>query len=87
MASMVRSGVKLNEIPEVLQPVLDRYATEAETGESLGDFVHRSGVVEVGTWLPAPTIRRRAGATPTGSTQGSATQDVPAQDSSTLESA
>ena len=36
-------GVKLADLPSVLGPWFDRFATEREPGESFGDFVHRTG--------------------------------------------
>jgi sulfite reductase beta subunit-like hemoprotein len=45
LASIYREKVKLEDIPEVLSPLLDRWASEAEPDEAFGDFVVRVGEV------------------------------------------
>ena len=43
LASIYREKVKLEDIPEVLSPLLDRWASEGESDEAFGDFVARLG--------------------------------------------
>ncbi len=43
LASIYREKVKLEDIPEVLSPLLDRWASEGESDEAFGDFVVRVG--------------------------------------------
>ena len=43
LASIYREKVKLEDIPEVLSPLLDRWASEGEPDEAFGDFVVRVG--------------------------------------------
>jgi sulfite reductase (ferredoxin) len=43
LARPVARSVKLAELPGVLAPWLDQFATERLAGESFGDFVHRVG--------------------------------------------
>ncbi|HET9602039.1 MAG TPA: NADPH-dependent assimilatory sulfite reductase hemoprotein subunit [Acidimicrobiales bacterium] len=43
LARPAARGVKLADLPSVLGPWFDRFATEREPGESFGDFVHRTG--------------------------------------------
>ena len=43
LARPATRGVKLADLPSVLGPWFDRFATEREPGESFGDFVHRTG--------------------------------------------
>jgi sulfite reductase (ferredoxin) len=62
LATLVRADVPLGEIPAVLSPVLSRYAAEAADGEGFGDWCAGRGAVVIGTWLPAPTVRRRRSA-------------------------
>jgi sulfite reductase (ferredoxin) len=45
LASIYREKVKLEDVPEVLGPLLDRWASEGKCDESFGDFVVRSGEV------------------------------------------
>src|ERR1700722_2573642 len=45
LASIYREKVKLEDIPEVLSPLLDRWASEGEPDEAFGDFVVRVGDV------------------------------------------
>jgi sulfite reductase (ferredoxin) len=59
LAVRLRDGVKLSEVPALLQPVFERYAADGAEGEGFGDFVHRIGADEVTTWLPLPTVGRR----------------------------
>ncbi len=43
LASIYREKVKLDDIPEILSPLLDRWAREGEPDEAFGDFVVRVG--------------------------------------------
>ncbi|MGC2167900.1 MAG: NADPH-dependent assimilatory sulfite reductase hemoprotein subunit [Acidimicrobiales bacterium] len=45
LASIYREKVKLEDIPEVLSPLLDRWASEGEPDEAFGDFVVRVGEI------------------------------------------
>jgi len=45
LASIYREKVKLEDIPEVLSPLLDRWASEGEPDEAFGDFLVRVGDV------------------------------------------
>lgn len=58
LAQLVRADVQLDEVVEVLRPVLERYAT-AGAGTPFGDWVHEVGNSTVTGWLPEPTVRRR----------------------------
>ncbi len=55
--TLYRENVTEAQILEVLEPLLARYATEREAAERFGDFLHRSGLVEL---PPYPTHRRIA---------------------------
>jgi sulfite reductase (ferredoxin) len=44
LASLYREKVKLEEIPDILGPLFDRWGTEAENDEAFGDFLTRVGV-------------------------------------------
>lgn len=44
LASLYREKVKLEDIPDILGPLFDRWALEADLEESFGDFVTRVGV-------------------------------------------
>lgn len=44
LATIYREKVKLEDIPDILGPLFDRWASEAEVEESFGDFVTRVGV-------------------------------------------
>jgi sulfite reductase (ferredoxin) len=44
LASLYREKVKLEDIPDILGPLFDRWAVEADLEESFGDFVTRVGV-------------------------------------------
>ena len=44
LATLFQEKVKLDDIPEVLGPLFDRWGSEAETEESFGDFVTRVGI-------------------------------------------
>jgi sulfite reductase (ferredoxin) len=65
----VAIGVKLSDVPGVLGPFLDRYATEAQSGERFGDFCERIGVDSVAVPVAAP---RRRGARTTADDDESA---------------
>ncbi len=41
-----REDVSASEIRPLLEPVIKRYASERDSGESFGDFVIRSGIIE-----------------------------------------
>jgi sulfite reductase (ferredoxin) len=43
LAGLYKEKVKLEDIPDILGPLFDRWATEAEVDESFGDFVTRVG--------------------------------------------
>jgi sulfite reductase (ferredoxin) len=66
LASLVRADVPLGDIPALLEPVLARYAAEAADGEAFGDWCAGRGADAIGTWLPAPTVRRRRVAVESG---------------------
>ena len=44
LATLYREKVRLEDVPEVLAPLLDRWGSEARKDESFGDFVTRVGV-------------------------------------------
>ena len=58
LAERVRSDVPLPELVELLRPVLTRFAASGHH-EGFGDWCHDQGSDLIGTWLPAPTVRRR----------------------------
>lgn len=43
LATIYREKVKLEDIPDILGPLFDRWAVEADAEESFGDFVTRAG--------------------------------------------
>ena len=45
LATIFKEKVKLEELPELLGPLFDRWGTEGEEDESFGDFVVRKGLV------------------------------------------
>jgi sulfite reductase (ferredoxin) len=45
LSSIFKEKVKLDEIPDLLGPLFDRWGAEGEPDESFGDFVTRVGVV------------------------------------------
>jgi sulfite reductase (ferredoxin) len=51
-------GAKLEEVPKLLAPLLDRYRVEAEAGEGFGDFADRVLPADAPVWMAPP--RRRA---------------------------
>ena len=44
LASLYREKVSLEEIPDILGPLFDRWGAEADSNESFGDFLTRVGV-------------------------------------------
>jgi sulfite reductase (ferredoxin) len=44
LASLYREKVKLEEIPDILGPLFDRWGAEADNDEAFGDFLTRVGV-------------------------------------------
>jgi sulfite reductase beta subunit-like hemoprotein len=44
LASLYREKVKLEDIPDILGPLFDRWAIGADLEESFGDFVTRVGL-------------------------------------------
>ena len=44
LATIYREKVKLDDIPDILGPLFDRWASEADAEETFGDFVTRVGV-------------------------------------------
>ncbi len=44
LASLYREKVSLEEIPEILGPLFDRWGVEADEDETFGDFLNRVGV-------------------------------------------
>ncbi len=44
LASLYREKVSLEEIPDILGPLFDRWGAEADSNESFGDFLARVGV-------------------------------------------
>jgi sulfite reductase beta subunit-like hemoprotein len=42
LASLYREKVTLEEIPDILGPLFDRWSADGEVDESFGDFVNRS---------------------------------------------
>ena len=56
----VAVGVKLDAVPGVLAPLVDRWQAERKDDEGFGDFCHRVGADELRTLVPVATPRRRA---------------------------
>jgi sulfite reductase beta subunit-like hemoprotein len=44
LATLFKEKVKLEDVPDVLGPLFDRWADESELDESFGDFLSRVGV-------------------------------------------
>jgi sulfite reductase (NADPH) hemoprotein beta-component len=44
LASLYREKVSLEEIPDILGPLFDRWGAEADSDEAFGDFLTRVGV-------------------------------------------
>ncbi len=55
----LRADVPLDDIPTLLAPVVERFATDRSDGETFGDFCRRAGAESLETLLPEPTVRRR----------------------------
>jgi len=60
LAARIRADVPLAEIPALLAPVLERYAVTGGDA-TFGDWSAGVGAETISAWLPAPTVRRRAG--------------------------
>ncbi|HEY3484498.1 MAG TPA: NADPH-dependent assimilatory sulfite reductase hemoprotein subunit, partial [Ilumatobacteraceae bacterium] len=58
LAQRVRADVPLPELVELLRPVLTRFAASGKS-DGFGDWCNEQGTDLIGTWLPAPTVRRR----------------------------
>jgi sulfite reductase (ferredoxin) len=59
LAERVRADVPLDELVELLRPILTRYAADAADGLGFGDWCATKGSDLLGSWLPAPAVRRR----------------------------
>ncbi|MFV0309345.1 MAG: NADPH-dependent assimilatory sulfite reductase hemoprotein subunit [Desertimonas sp.] len=59
LAVRLRADVPLAEIPALLAPVTAEFARTADDGEAFGDWCARTGVDQLTTLLPEPTVRRR----------------------------
>lgn len=54
---LYRASVKSEEIPDLLRPLIQRYAREREEGERFGDFCIRTGIVKpAGTHFHEPML-------------------------------
>lgn len=45
LATLYREKVKLEDIPDILGPLFDRWANEGDPEETFGDFVNRAGLL------------------------------------------
>jgi sulfite reductase (NADPH) hemoprotein beta-component len=45
--TLYRENIAENDILDTLDPLFARYASERDSGEGFGDFLHRSGIVEL----------------------------------------
>jgi sulfite reductase (ferredoxin) len=59
LARLVRADVTLDDLTSLLDPLLRRFAADAPEGTDFGDWCDAHGPEALGTWLPAPTVRRR----------------------------
>jgi sulfite reductase (ferredoxin) len=59
LARLVRADVTLDEIVTLLDPLLRRFASESADGAGFGNWCDAHGPEALGTWLPAPKVRRR----------------------------
>jgi sulfite reductase (ferredoxin) len=59
LAERLRADVPFAEIPALLSPVFAGFASDAEAGESFGDYCARVGTDALVAVLPAPTVKRR----------------------------
>jgi sulfite reductase beta subunit-like hemoprotein len=55
-------GAKLDEMPKLLAPLLERYRVEAADGEGFGDFCERAIPPDAPVWVAAPRRGRAAAA-------------------------
>jgi sulfite reductase (NADPH) hemoprotein beta-component len=53
--TLYRENIAENDILDTLDPLFARYAGERDRGEGFGDFLHRSGIVELPNY---PTHRQ-----------------------------
>ncbi len=53
-------GAKLEEVPKLLAPLLERFRVEAEQGETFGDFTDRAIPLDAPVWVAAPRRRAKA---------------------------
>jgi sulfite reductase (ferredoxin) len=62
LAQRVRADIPLDELTAHLRPLLERFAADAVDEDALdfGDWCFAQGATTLETWLPAPTVRRRA---------------------------
>jgi sulfite reductase (ferredoxin) len=60
LAVLLRADVDLADVPELVRPVLERFAVSAEDQVSFGDWAASVGVVAMQPWLPEPSVRRRS---------------------------
>lgn len=60
LALLLRADVALADVPELVRPVLERFAVSAEDQVSFGDWAASVGVVAMQPWLPEPSVRRRS---------------------------
>ncbi|MEZ5382055.1 MAG: NADPH-dependent assimilatory sulfite reductase hemoprotein subunit [Microthrixaceae bacterium] len=63
LASLLRPDVALADVPELLRPVLERFAAVAEAEVGFGDWADSVGVAAMEPWLPEARTRRRKVAT------------------------
>jgi sulfite reductase (ferredoxin) len=59
LAERVATDVRLKDLPATLEPLLERYATEALDDEGFGDFCARLGVEKLAELLPVIERPRR----------------------------
>ncbi len=45
LATLFKEKVKIDDVPQLLQPLLESWASEGEDGEAFGDFLHRTGLL------------------------------------------
>ena len=45
LATLFKEKVKIDDVPELLQPLLEKWASEGEQGEAFGDYLHRAGLL------------------------------------------
>ncbi len=59
LAERIRTDVPLDQLPEVLAPLFERYARTGGDAR-FGDWSAGVGAETLATWLPAPMVRRRS---------------------------